>query len=349
VSDFNQDNKPDLLTSDGIMNIGQGDGTFVTGTRATIPSGLAVLAVADFDGDRKVDLLVANLCSSTPCSSTTAAVLRGNGDGTFQTGAVVALSAAGLQAAAAADLNGDGNADLVGLFSDGTVQVFMNENGGTFASGVPYFSGAGLTSELALGDFNGDSYTDIAVSTPGSDPNAQFGGEQNVLLGNGDGTFQSAKSCLGPNLPFSAVTADFNHDGNLDLAVADCNLIYGCTVYIFRGVGDGTLQVPPMQLFSGTAPLDGLGPIAVSDFNGDGKWDLIVQDSFAVQVGGQIFLGNGDGTFPKTTTYSLTDQSSPASDWIAIADFNGDGKPDIAVDNKILLGNDDGTFQVNPK
>lgn len=310
VNDFNQDSKPDLLTSDGTMNIGQGDGTFITGTPVTIAAGLSVVAVADFNGDRKLDLLVANLCSTpSSCSSTTAAVLLGNGNGTFQTGVLVSLTAAGLQAVAAADLNGDGDADVVGVFSDGTVQVFLNEGGGTFASGVPYISGASLTYELALGDFNGDHLTDIVVSTTGSDPNAQFGGEQKVLLGNGDGTFQTAKSSLGTVEPFLAATADFNHDGNMDLAVADCNLIYGCDVFVLLGVGDGTFQLST-PLYPGTPPLEGMGQIAVSDFNGDGKCDLIVENpALGSQVSGQIFLGNDDGTFPKTTTYSVDNQS----------------------------------------
>lgn len=346
VSDFNQDGKPDLLTSDGTMNIGQGDGTFVTGTHVTLASGLSVVAVADFNGDRKPDLLVANPCTSYPCGgSTTSAVLMGNGDGTFQTGATFSLSAAGLENVAVADLNGDGNADVVAVLGDGTVQVYLNDGGGTFASGVPYISGATLDGELALGDFNGDGLTDITVSTSGNDPNAQFGGEQLVLLGNGDGTFQAAKSSLGTFEPSFAAIADFNRDGNLDLAVADCNLIYGCAVYIFLGVGNGTFQLPS-QLYSGTPPLEGTGPIAVGDFNGDGKWDLIVENpALGSQVSGQIFLGNDDGTFPKTTTYSVDNQSGQASLWMAIADFNGDGKSDIAVDNDILLGNGDGTFQ----
>jgi hypothetical protein len=351
VGDFNQDSKPDLLTSDGTMNIGQGDGTFITGTRVKIPTGLSVVTVADFNGDRKLDLLVANLCTTSSCSSTTASLLLGNGDGTFQTGAVVALSAADLQVVGAADLNGDGKADVVGVFGDGTVQVFLNDGGGSLASGVAYLSGASLSYELALGDFNEDKITDIAVSTNGGDPNTQFGGQQNVFLGNGDGTFQSAKSSLGPNAPYSAVTADLNQDGNLDLAVGDCNLIYGCTVYIFLGVGDGTWQ-SPIELFPATSPDAELsqGPIAVSDLNGDGKWDLIVQTSGTVpQVGGHIFLGNGDGTFPKTASYSMDNSTLQASVWIAIADFNGDAKPDIAFNNHILLGIGDGTFQVKPK
>lgn len=346
ASDFNQDNKPDLLTSDGTMNIGQGDGTFVTGTPVMIPSGLRVVAVADLNGDKKLDLLVANFCSFPPCSSTTAAVLLGNGDGTFQKAAVVALSAAGLQAVAAADLNGDGKADLVGVFNDGAVQVFLNQGDGTLDSGVTYISGADLPPppELVLGDFNGDKVIDIAVSTKGSDQNSQFGGEQKVLLGNGDGTFQTAKSSIGPDSPYTAVAADFNHDGNLDLAVADCNLIYGCTVYIFLGVGDGTWQLP-MQLAPGGPPLEGMGPIAVSDFDGDGNWDLIVQSSSTLDSAtGQIFLGSGDGSFPKTTSYSVN-PSVQDSVLIGIADFNGDGKSDIAVDNQILLGKGDGTFQ----
>jgi hypothetical protein len=104
VADFNGDGKPDLLSSDGTLQLGNGDGTFTTGTRV---SGTP-LAVADFNGDGKPDVLEQG--------NGTLLVLLGNGDGTFQT-PISTNSGASLQGLAATDLNGDGKADVVGVFN----------------------------------------------------------------------------------------------------------------------------------------------------------------------------------------------------------------------------------------
>src|SRR3984885_9847091 len=122
VADFNGDGKPDILTSDGTLNLGNGDGTFTTGT----PVSGTALAVADFSGDGKPDVLEAG--------TGTLLVLLGNGDGTFQP-PVTTNSGASLTAVAAIDLNGDGKADVVGIFNN-TLRVYLANGDGTFAAGV---------------------------------------------------------------------------------------------------------------------------------------------------------------------------------------------------------------------
>jgi hypothetical protein len=124
VADFNGDGKPDILTSDGTMNLGNGDGTFKTGTAI---SG-TVLAVADFNGDGKADVLEQG--------TSTLLVLLGNGDGTFQA-PISTPSGASLSVVAATDLNGDGKADVVGVFNT-SLMVYISNGDGTFQSGVPY-------------------------------------------------------------------------------------------------------------------------------------------------------------------------------------------------------------------
>jgi FG-GAP-like repeat len=124
VADFNGDGKPDILTSDGTMNLGNGDGTFKTGTAV---SG-GVLAVADFNGDGKPDVLQQG--------TGTLLVLLGNGDGTFQA-PISTNSGANLNPISAGNLTSNNQAHVVGVFN-GSLYVYLSKGDGTFAAGVPY-------------------------------------------------------------------------------------------------------------------------------------------------------------------------------------------------------------------
>ena len=322
VADFNRDGKPDLLTSDGTMNLGNGDGTFTAGTNVTVPTGLSVLAVADFNGDGKPDVLEQG--------TGTLLVQLGTGDGTFQT-AISTPSGASLTLVAAADLNGDGKADVVGVFN-GALSVYLGKGDGTFASPTSYNLGSIPARSLSLADFNGDGKIDIAVSTGASNGPA---GQEIVFLGNGDGTFQAAKTSVGVSEPSPAVVGDFNADGKLDLAIDGCDPVKGCLTYVQLGNGDGTFQAPtPITTSSQYLA----GPLAAGDFNDDGKDDLAIQADV-----GQIYLSNGDGTFSNASNYVLG--FFGAGSGTAVADFNGDGKPDLAMDGVVLLGNGNGTFR----
>ena len=326
-ADFNGDGKPDLLSSDGTLQLGNGNGTFTAGTQ--VPG--TPLAVADFNGDGKPDVLESG--------TGTLLVLLGNGNGTFKAAATTA-SAAALQPIAAADLNGDGKADVVGIFGSNLV-VYLSKGDGTFAAGVSY--GLGVASPgpttISFADFNGDGKTDVTVSTAGA-----AAGQEIVFLGNGDGTFQAAKTSAG--IPSScstafAVSGDFNGDGKPDLALNCPNTTPVLGIYILAGNGDGTFQAPTLSIPNVS------GTLAAEDLNGDGKLDLVVEVGGIV---GQIFLGNGDGTFSNANSYALNflspDSEPPLVDGgISIADFNLDGKPDIAVGNNLLIGNGNGTFQ----
>lgn len=331
VADFNGDGKPDILSGDGTMNLGNGDGTFTPGT--TVSGG--VLAVADFNGDGKPDVLQQG--------TGTLLVLLGKGDGTFQAPISSSSGVPSLQSVAAADLNADGNADVVGLFGT-SVLVFLSKGDGSFDAGVPYSLGpssVGFTL-LLLADFNGDGKNDIGVSLPG----INVAGDELVLLGNGDGTFQAPKSSTtvysaGPS---NVAAGDFNGDGKLDLAMSGYNAGYSqASLYILAGNGDGTFQAP-------VAAFAGYGPIAVADLNGDGKLDIAFTGNDPTVA--QVYLGNGDGTFSNQSNYVIDFPAGgpfiPSVAPVAIADFNRDGKLDIAALTSVLLGNGDGSFNGVP-
>jgi hypothetical protein len=320
VADFKADGKLDILTSDGTMNLGNGGGTFKLGTR--VAGG--VLAVADFNGDGKPDLLEQG--------TGTLLVLLGNGDGTFQA-PISTPSGATLGPVAAIDLTGDGKVDVVGIFNS-SLFVYIGKGDGTFATGVAYNLGATSVGEAILSsrDFNSDGKIDIAVSISGNG----VPGEEIVFLGDGDGTFQTtARTSAGVISPTSGVVGDFNGDGKLDLVLSTT----APKVYVLLGNGDGTFQAP-------VAALPSSGLLAAADLNGDGKLDLVLQSDPTVS---QVYLGNGDGTFSNANNYILSPPTPPASSsWLALADFNGNGKPDIAAGNAVLVGNGNGTFQGIP-
>jgi hypothetical protein len=159
-----------------------------------------------------------------------------------------------------------------------------------------------------------------------------------VLLGNGDGTFQSPVNYPVHGNPQRLVVGDFNGDGKLDLATAN---YYGGDVGILLGNGDGTFQ-PARYYGAGPSPV----AIAAGDFNGDGNLDLVTAQLGSSTV--SVLLGNGDGTFQSARQWA---SNGPTSS-LAVGDFYNDGKLDIVVSNyfganqfSLLRGNGDGTFQ----
>jgi hypothetical protein len=191
---------------------------------------------------------------------------------------------------------------------------------------------------VAAGDFRDDGILDLAVT-------ASNDGNVNVLLGNGDGTFQSAVSYYVGYQPGGVVVGDFNGDGIPDLAVTKFTYPTG-KVGVLLGNGDGTFRAQVNYDVSAD-PIS----VAVGDFNGDGIQDLAVGTTGMVS----ILLGNGDGSFQHAGDYKNGQGSSLGADSVTVADFNGDGVQDIAVANylvgdtvSVLLGNGDGSFQ-DPK
>lgn len=234
----------------------------------------------------------------------------GNGDGTFSPSSAVFAGAPMYSPTLAADFNADGNLDLAFWSA-----VALGYGNGAFTQWDDL--SASFPEAVAVGDFNRDGKLDAVVANGGSVVYPDSG--ISVSLGNGDGTFTPGSTIPLGSVLLDVVAADFNADGMLDLAVTD---VGSNTVSILLGNGDGTFGAPL------TIPV-GNGPRAIvaGDFNNDGKLDLAIPNNGDNTI--TLLLGNGDGTFtPASGSPYAVGQGSY---FLTAADFNGDGKLDLAV------------------
>lgn len=277
---------------------------------------------ADFNGDAKPDLAVANN------NSHVISILTNQGTGSFSVTATypVANDPGGV---IAADLNGDGQPDLaVASYNSAAISVLINSGSGSFAPAVQY---GGLNEILSItsADFNGDGKADLAAVAYTASASKDIA----VYLNTGSGVF-SSPALYSTGISYtenSGITSgDFDGDGKPDLAVSSYSKI---SVLINNGSGTfGTGTSYPCK--------SGIGVIC-GDFNGDGLTDLVAS---TWQKGAEIFLNGGGGTFNAPTIVP----GLGCAMGLAKADFNGDGKLDVALQTPngiVCLTNDgSGTF-----
>lgn len=305
-ADFNNDGKLDLATSNDNSNkvsvfLGTGTGSFGAATVFSVGTAPRSIISADFNGDGKADLAVANGLSNN------ISVLLGTGTGSF--GTATNFAAANYPSSVCSgDFNADGKLDLaVSNVSSNNVSILLGTGTGSFGTAVNFGCGGSQPNSVISADFNGDSKLDLAIANDNS-------ANVSVLLGTGTGSFGTATTfALGTN-PTSVSTSDFNGDGKVDLVTG--NQSNG--VYVLLGTGTGSFGSPAnFSTINGQFVITG-------DFNTDGNVDIAA-------VGGSIsvVLGDGAGSFGMATDFT----AGTGTNGICSADFNGDGKPDLATAN----------------
>ncbi|HUO59630.1 MAG TPA: FG-GAP-like repeat-containing protein [Candidatus Acidoferrales bacterium] len=295
------------------------------------------VAVGDLNHDGYPDIVVASECAvAGPCHTPGAlpelSVLLNNGDGTFKLTQSY-YPASGSTSLTLADINSDGNEDILLNVCEGTgcgsgaFVVLLGNGDGTFQQSL--IPGADLPGITTMADVNHDGKLDIVIVS------TQYVTSQvTVYLGNGDGTFRAGlKTDLGSFSTQSVAIKDLNGDGNPDLVIANpCAAPTVCSgsVRVALGNGDGTFG-PVRTYFSG-----GYTPeyVVIADISGDGKPDIVIANSSLSSTDSRssvgVLLGNGDGTFQSVQTYN---SDAYGTSGVAVADVDGDSIPDIVTTN----------------
>jgi hypothetical protein len=341
VGDFNHDGNLDVAVvsyccpASGVsILLGNGDGTFRPPVQYPVGDQPFSIVAADFNHDGNLDLAVANSLSNY------LSILIGNGDGTFQPATETPPAAEFQTFITVGDFNGDGNLDLLSVQDHGDVNVFFGNGDGTFQN--PITTAPAFPAYIvAVGDFTGDGILDLATAGQvGTEC------EVNILLGNGDGTFRQGASYRGGESPESIAVADFSGNGKLDFAVANFQG-YGIGVWLGNGDGtfqgpvnystafpiqvtaarlngDGIIDLIAANFGGGVSVFMGNGDgtfqagtyypaddednfVAVGDFNGDKKPDIVLADRNGDQI--TLLLNTGLVTFSPTTPLNFKNQA----------------------------------------
>jgi hypothetical protein len=304
------------------------------------PSGSKTYAIftGDLDGDGDIDIAAAN----EQDSNISVFLNTGLRSGVFELLGAPFPTGVYPTGGAIADFNDDGIADVVTAdYRGDSVSVLLGAGGGALGPKSTYATVAGSeTSNLAVGDLNGDMILDVVSTNPLSSSVSMF-------LGRADGTLASAidvpVGIARGSAPYSVAIGDFNRDGKNDLAIAD---VRSGTIVVRSGNGDGTFGPEAPYLVGGTPPYI----LITRDMDLDGNLDLVCANRESNNV--SVLLGRGDGTFRKTLVSSTNPEGLTATGpySIAVADFNLDGVPDVVTANyrssnaSVLLGIGNGRF-----
>ncbi len=348
TGDLNGDGKADVVTvnqgqgaAELSVQLGNGDGTFTDKPIGGRFAKFVGVAIADVNGDGKPDLVVAGYTPGTTLNQYTprnVSVVLGNGDGTFQTQLDYGSGFDTPMAVAVSDMNGDGKQDIVLVASSsGTsvVSVLLGAGNGSFQNPTNTPTGSGASS-VAVIDLDGDGDMDVVTGNYSAS-------SVSVLLGTNNGSGGLAANvdyAVGAN-PAAVAVGDLDGDGRPDIATANTasNPALGVSV-LLSDTTPGTFKTA--QNFN-TGMRFPTG-IAIADFNGDGFRDvaaagdvifrgIVAEAAIVIPTSGGavgILAGNGDGTFASPVTF-LTGEGIRFTSKLAVADFNGDGKADLAA------------------
>ncbi|MGA7574792.1 MAG: VCBS repeat-containing protein [Terriglobales bacterium] len=342
LADIDRDGNLDFVTNSTLYP-GDGAGGFLPGISFQSNDGQNAgavgsdsVAVGDINGDGLLDVVTAN-----GYWNTVSVFLNHGGRSLVQDG-VSFWSGNEPVALAFADVNWDGHADLIVTnAAESDFSVFMGKGDGTFDTPTAEFAiGGSPSTKAVLADFNGDGDLDAAFAD----------NQSSVVLamGFGDGTFQAAPTsnivvAPGTNssgTALSIASADFNGDSWPDFVVGQSSTSPGLGVLVFLTQKDGSLGKGVTY-----AAGDALSYVAVGDINKDGKADIVASNWATGAV--EVLRGNGDGTFQAPVSIALPG----IANGIVIADFNGDGWPDVALAGKdpvvyILLNDGTGSLRL---
>jgi hypothetical protein len=277
-----------------------------------------------------LDLVIADYLSNH------VSTLLGKGDGTFQK--PLRFPVSNPIGMAAGDMNGDGNPDLVIIESGGTgnslLAVFLGNGDGTFRRAGTGQLGI-YSANVAVADFNGDGNLDVAVANRGFDKP----GSVMVFFGDGKGNLKDRTTYKVAGGPWGIAAGDLNGDHHPDLAVA---LDLGGSVAVLLNDGTGKFLKPVNYKISGSGAVD----VKIADLRSNGNEDLVIAD---LSQGMVVLLNRGNGTFGKPTIYGPCGNNCQAPESCVVADFNLDGKLDVACatssyDSYFFYGDGTGNF-----
>jgi len=324
------------------MTLGEASAQVATFTTQQYPLLGNTHIAADLNADSRPDLAGAG--------ANAVSVMLGNGDGTFRPKTDFPLGMQ-TQAVAAGDFNSDGRMDLMVTLNTPQFSLALLTGTGTGTFNAPTFfpNTSGFDSPaIAATDLNGDGKLDLVVMHTISCFTAPCRASRSItiLLGTGNGTFQTPSEIDVGTGPMAMAVLDLNRDGIKDVAIGGGNT----ELSILLGVGNGTFtRQPVVTLVPGGDLFSACNDIGVGDLNRDGIQDLVVP--LGNGNGNAILIGNGNGTFQVRSRIQIDETFAPLH--VAVADYNRDGLLDIARTMgdgtngllQILRGNGDGTFQ----
>ncbi|CAF2018522.1 unnamed protein product [Rotaria magnacalcarata] len=327
VGDFNKDSWPDMVVANHIVNdiaiyFGQNGTSFSTPIQYPTGNGSTpyIVAVGDFTNDSILDIAVANFGTNS------IGVFLGIGNGSFEKHAELSMGSSRPIFVSLSDLNNDTILDIITAnYGTQSISILFGYGNGNFSSPTSYSTGYdSFPSSVATGDFNNDTYLDLAIANYGTDNVQILFGNQNVNFTNG----LTISTRIGSR-PNSITVGDFNQDDYQDIAVAN----YGSNkIGIFLNNGNGTFGKQVTYSTNASSPYS----IGVGDFNQDNLLDLIVTNNGTGNIA--FFLGYGNGSFVQVRMHSTGAFSSIS---FALCDVNKDHRLDILV-----VSNDTGVIDI---